>query len=207
MKRNLAVYFSGRILDYEINKPYFELFKKHFETKFNIDFFCSINSEVDNYHQEFITYFNISPYRCNFETYKLPENKLEKNYLNMFSMFYNNKKCVELIERSTKKYDVVLRYRTEVRFHNLFEIPEILQQNTIYIPGNFDWGGINDQIAYGNLESMKKYTELYDNMIGYNKNNNVRYHPETMLLHHLKTIKIHIVRFIFHYRLMKKCDL
>ena len=40
-KRNLAIFLSGRVLEYEINKKWMELFKTHFENDFNI----SINHE------------------------------------------------------------------------------------------------------------------------------------------------------------------
>ena len=35
-KRNLAIFLSGRVLEYEINKKWMELFKTHFENDFNI---------------------------------------------------------------------------------------------------------------------------------------------------------------------------
>ena len=206
MKRNLAVFFSGRILDYEINNEWIEIFKKHFDN-FNIDYFCSINSELNDYHKEFLKVYNIKDRCYHFEKYVLdktiPNTRLNPN---MFSMFYNNKKCVELIEKSSKQYDLILRYRTEICYTNPFKIPDVIKPNTVYIPNNYDWGGINDQIAYGDLKSMKTYTELYDNIINYNQNDNIRIHPETLLKHHLQKNKVNIVRFEFNYSLIKKAN-
>lgn len=206
MKRNLAVFFSGRVLDYEINKEWMELFNTHFKNDFNIDYFCSINSDLDDYHIEFLKVYDIGDGCYNFEKYKLEEHMQNKNVnQNMFSMFYNIKKCISLIENSSKKYDVILRYRTEICFTNLFEIPNIINPNTVYVPNNYDWlGGMNDQVAYGDLESMKTYSKLYDNIMDYNKRDNVQIHPETLLKYHLQKSKVNIVRFVFDYGLVKK---
>jgi hypothetical protein len=37
-----------------------------------------------------------------------------------------------------------------------------LEDNTIYIPYNYDYvdNGINDQVAYGNIDVMKKYNSI-----------------------------------------------
>ena len=55
------------------------------------------------------------------------------------------------------QFDVVMKWRSEIIFNNLFNIENILD-NTIYIPIGKDWGGINDQVAYGNLNSMTFYS-------------------------------------------------
>jgi hypothetical protein len=207
MKRNLAVFFSGRVLDYEINNEWIKIFKTHFENDFNINYFCSINSKLDDYHKEFLKIYNIQDGCYHFEKYVLNKTLQNKNVNpNMFSMFYNNKKCVQLIENSSTQYDVILRYRTEVCYKIPFKIPDVITPNTIYIPNNYDWGGINDQIAYGDLESMKTYTELYDNILNYNQNYNIRIHPETLLKYHLQKTKMNIVRFEFNYSLIKKAN-
>jgi hypothetical protein len=207
MKRNLAVFFSGRVLDYEINNEWIQLFKIHFGNLFNIDYFCSINSKLDDYHKKFLKIYNIQDGCYHFQNYVLnktiPRQPLNPN---MFSMFYNNKKCVELIENSSTQYDVILRYRTEVCYQIPFKIPDVITPNTVYIPNNYDWGGINDQIAYGDLESMKTYTELYDNIINYNQNYKIAIHPETLLKYHLQKNKMNIVRFEFDYSLIKKSN-
>ena len=205
-KRNLAIFFSGRVLEYEINKKWMELFKTHFENDFNIDYFCSINAELDDYHKEFLKVYGIQDGHYHFEKYQLEENMKNKNLNpNMFSMFYNIKKSLALIENSSKNYDVILRYRTEICYKNPFEIPDVIQPNTIYIPNGYDWcGGTNDQVAYGDLESMKTYGKVYDNIMDYHKNYNVRIHPETLLNFHLNKSKVNIVRFPFDYGLVRK---
>ena len=49
-----------------------------------------------------------------------------------------------------------------MRFDNNIKNPEVLptspfEQETIAIPNENDWGGINDQFAYGTSQAMKKY--------------------------------------------------
>ena len=59
-------------------------------------------------------------------------------------------------------------------------------------------------MAYGDLESMKTYGKVYDNIMDYNKNYNVKIHPETLLKFHLNKSKVNIVRFPFDYELVRK---
>jgi hypothetical protein len=119
-------------------------------------------------------------------------------------MFYNQKRCLDMIIQSAIPFDIVFKWRTEIYFddHIKLKINDVanIKENTVYIPNCYDWGGLNDQIAYGNLNTMKLYSDLYNNLVTYNT---VRCHPETLLKHHVNTSNINIERFDFGYYLKR----
>jgi hypothetical protein len=123
---------------------------------------------------------------------------------NTTSMFYNHYKNMQLIEEYGKKYDVVLYLRADMLPSASLELPLQIEKNTIYIPSSYDYNGINDQMAFGDFESMKKYTSLYAHLNTYIKNKEVGFHPETILQYHLKKIGVNISRFEFPYDLNEK---
>ena len=181
--------------------------------KFKIEFFCSINDSRVDY--DFINLFDIKKSNYNFEKHVFPENlkiknkRPETNINNTMSMFYNWMKNFQLIENFQKKqnmlFDIIINYRSDIlssEFINFDKI-ENINFNTIYIPQGNDWGGVNDQMAFGNFDSMKKYCEIYKNIQKYNDNDNVIFHPETLLKHHLKCSNVNIIRFYFKYVLVK----
>jgi hypothetical protein len=77
-------------------------------------------------------------------------------------------------------------------------------KNTIYIPTNNDHGGINDQIAFGDHDTMTIYSTIHDRITYYCKEEDTPYHPETLTLKNLINNNITIVRFDFPYTLNPK---
>lgn len=205
----LAIFFSGRIKAYEKNIN----FKNNIinfckENNVIVDFYCSVNlSEIDDYHKQFIETFNILPNRYHFEKFSYPENLINiPSYswpirYNFTSMFYNTKKCLEMISASGIKYDIVMKYRTEVQnecFSKFFfKNPK---NNSIYIPRDYGYLGYNDQLAFGNLESMIKYSNIYDNL--YKKEYQYKC-PEEILANYLINNKINVFFLDFKYDLDK----
>lgn len=210
-RKKIAIYYSGRIEHnkYKINKDRLE----EYEKKYNVTHFCSLNKEAngDEFTNNFCKDFNITEDRINIEKTILPDEiqksdiAIEGNLNNMYSMFYHNYKCIELIkkyqERHNYKFDIIMKYRSDVYSQHPIEF-EKLEDNTIYIPHDADYGGINDQIAYGNYNSMFIYSKCNLEFLECAKKTR-RFHPESILLQHLKNSKLNIVRFKFNYRLNK----
>ena len=199
---NIAVCLVGRIRGYENNKSSFESFTSELQKKFdNVYFFVSLNSSRDQYHKDFETYINNLTHRkCQFryENFNLGhlENTTYNTMRNMTSMFYNQFKCMEMIYNHNLHFNIVVKWRTEISFREMFQFENTLEKQTVYIPSDFDWGGINDQIAYGDFESMKLYSDLFKHLLDYI---HIRAHPETLLQHHLnKYVKIERFRFPYH---------
>ena len=211
-RSKIAIYFSGRIQNnrYNMNKEHL----KKYEHNYNVKYFISLNKNANT--QEFVDIFckdfNINEDQVNIEEIEVPkeikESKLRvRDRLdNMYSMFYNNYKCMELINNYEKKnkykFDIIIKYRSDINGKSNIEIENEIDENTIYVPLGNDWGGLNDQIAYGNVESMKKYSECYLNFLEYAILNK-EFHPEGLLSRNIKTKLLNVKRFKYEYNLNK----
>lgn len=180
----------------------------------DLTFFVSINKSVNNqeYTQKFVNDLNITNDQINIEQtqepqelYNYPKQK-ETIYHNAYSMFYHNKRSFQLMEqyqiKHNIKFDVIIKFRGDLKSTQQFPIETPLNNLTVYIPKNFDWSGINDQIAYGDFESMKIYSNCVDHILDYCKNN-IIFHPETILKHHLNTNNLNIKRVKYEYNIFK----
>ncbi len=83
-------------------------------------------------------------------------------------------------------------------FSQKFNFSE-LKANTIYIPEGCDYvvNGINDQIAYGKVEVMKKYNGI--NPVLLLEQRLSIPHPESLTYANIKYHNLNIQRFPFHY--------
>lgn len=203
---NIALYISGRTKLYD--KWLIKQLENNKEDK--IDVFGSFNEDEND---NFISLIN--PINVNWERYILPEKWSNISHKhestkpqNMCSMYYNNKKAFELIEEHMKSnninYDLIVKFRPDIMNEYLptFFIP---QDNEVYTPDEhvFGWPAINDMIAFGNFETMKVYSSMYDYIDQY-IDNGVLFHPETMLRYHLDDKGIIIKNFKYTYELDKE---
>ena len=125
---------------------------------------------------------------------------------NTLSMYYFNKVAFKLCKKYAEKqcieYNALMKFRPDIINSKMVDIGDVVE-NTVYIPKYNDWnGGINDQIAYGNMKTMEKYCTLFDTI--YNNLDNVAdyyLHPERMLLRHIITYKIDVQRVDYLYKL------
>lgn len=212
----IAVLLSGRIVN-----PEYEYTLKQFDNMFKnqqITYFISINSNVHDakFTEQFARDLYIDSECINIEKTEEPQEiyryrkKLETNYHNTYSMFYHNKKCFEMLERYEAKYevsfDIILKYRTDIQYLDDDKITfDNIEGNTIYIPCSYDHGGINDQIAYGDKESMRYYCCCVENIINMCRSE-IMFHPETLLKEHLKS-NVKVNRFQVSYKIMPKCHM
>jgi hypothetical protein len=116
----------------------------------------------------------------------------------MWLMFYHLNNGVRLIDEYCKQtgivYDIVLYLRADMHF--LTKVPFVKPaEEEIYIPSLPDWTGINDQMAYGTLGTMKKYAATFDWLDKYYKEDGVIYHPEHMTLHNIRIHGLQVIRF------------
>jgi hypothetical protein len=205
-KKRMAVYFSGKIIKsrhHQFHQDSMKKFEKYYEKDYDVDYYCSINGVLDEDHKNMMEELGIRT--SNFENIELNIiwEQLQRRGFSC-SMFYNNKRNMDMIIDSQKQYDIIMKYRTEIIINqNCFDIPDNLENDTIYVPDGYDWGGINDQLAYGNQQSMVKYSSLYDKIERYCGQEGVHPHPETILSYHLKSEGLKIVRFCFPYNLFR----
>lgn len=174
-----------------------ELFDKFVLRDRDIDMVCSLN-RFDGTYPPYLTYFH---------TYNLPDswefvgrNGNWNNY-NTCSMYYHNMKAFQRAEKL--KPDIVIKFRSDVI--PSMEFPDIIPEpNTVYHPSCNIYSGINDQVALGDFESMRKYCDLYNHLEEYVRSKQCNFHPETLLLHHLRTVGLNIKTFNFNYSLDPK---
>jgi len=156
--------------------------------------------------QEFIGWDNES--KCTkflgdkFKNKKTPFWKfVNTNIYKTYSMYYHNKKAMDLIlkyqKENTIQFDVVLKFRADIKYIQPLHLYLPLK-NTLYIPEDWDYEeGINGNFAYGDLDSMIKYSYMIQNLESI-ISNNYMFHPEQMLKIYLDTAcKMNIIRFPF----------
>lgn len=211
----IALYFAGRVKTYEDQLD--EL--RRLQDEYDIDCFCSINGERDEFHEQFIhdmhivrTFFenHETKYDRSWERtfHRLPTQN-DRDAYKLSSSLYNNKKCIELIEEYQKQhnfvYDIVIKYRADIISQEMLPIPEWIVQDRMYIPEGHDWHfynqlGINDHIAFASFDLMKIYSDVFSSVATYcGQEHRHGYHPESLLWYHLQQNNVKVIRFPFTY--------
>lgn len=180
--------------------------------QYDVDFFLSSDNSDEILLNNFIKKYNPKEFindaishNFNFQLYSglTPDTNTE----NMSRHFINKNRVFNLLENyilnTQKHYDIVLSLRIDVKFNNSSFNFENVDDNTIYIPNNEDYGGINDQLAYGKFDVMKKYMNIILNC-NYLLNNSLsRPHPESLTLANICYNRLNIKRFELNYCLDK----
>jgi hypothetical protein len=129
------------------------------------------------------------------------------NLHNMICHFINLQRVFELfenyIESEKVKFDVVISLRVDIVFHNKLNFDNI-EENTIYIPYECDCGGINDQWAYGTVSTIKKYNNLFLNMMDFLEKKIINAHPECLTLANIQFHKLNIKRVRINYYIKRE---
>ena len=167
-----------------------------------LDFFVSSDNPDEALLKDFIRLYkpkscNISSISYNYDLSKYPGRRAETRIDIMTRHFINKNRVLALLEEYMDKtkveYDCVLSLRVDCVFKNKFNFNSF-QENTIYIPYDFDWveNGINDQLAYGNLEVMRKYNSI--NPVQLLEKGLSIPHPETLNCANIKFHKLQVER-------------
>ena len=216
MKRNnLAVMFVGRIKGYKEIEDQLQYIKD----TYNATFFVSLNKQTSSpYITSFCNKYSIGPDQIILKQSKSPEwirsfdvayevkgGKESETVNHMYSSMHNLHTAFDLIlpfqEKHNIKFDCILYYRADINAETPIQINMPLT-NTIYIPEGYDWHGVNNQVSYGDYDSMSKYVMLDNNLQKLCGGRKVIFHPETLLKRHLEDENMQIVRFPFKYKLL-----
>jgi hypothetical protein len=172
--------------------------------------FFSCDNAPNNLLQEFINLYKPISYinkkiNNNIDTRKY-KNPYSNNIPNMISHFINKRRVFSLLEQHIKitntHYDVVLSTRLDLVYKSKFNFRNT-EPNTLYIPNCCDYNnGINDQIAYGDFNSMNKYMSIYNNTYMFLKAGIIT-HPETLTLKNINYYNLKTVRFPLSYNIKK----
>ena len=177
----------------------------------HIDFFLSSDnapvSQLNNFIHLYspVLYSNYpTRYACNLSKY--PGKRSETNIHKMTCHFINKNRVFKLLEiyadKNSIQYDCVVSLRVDCVFQDKFDLSS-LDNNTIYIPFNYDYvdNGINDQVAYGQMDVMKKYNYI-NPLYLLNKRLSIP-HPESLNYANIKLHKLNIKRPSINYYLDK----
>lgn len=177
----------------------------------NIDFFLSSDNSSEALLNDFIRlykpilYTNEQiKYTCDLKKY--PGRLPVTNIHNMTCHFINKGRVFSLLEQHIIKeniqYDVIVSLRVELIFNNKFDFTN-LENNTIYIPHGNDWinKGLNDQVAYGSLDVMKKYSSIFSNTINLLDAKVSIPHPESLTYANIHFYKLNVKRVNLVHRL------
>jgi hypothetical protein len=177
----------------------------------DIDFFLSSDNSTESVLNDFISLYKPKMYNnlpinyvCNLTKY--PGRRSETNIHNMTCHFINKNRVYVLFEEYINKhniqYDCVVSLRIDCLFENNFAFNK-LEDNTIYIPFGNDYvdKGLNDQIAYGKVDVMKKYNSI--NAVELLEKRLSIPHPESLNYANIHFYKLNIERPHIQYYLDK----
>lgn len=204
---NVAVLISGRI---NIDTNQYNNFVKIFG-KYNPDIFVSHSKGYSiDYIQKFTNLYKPISIIENDEIFNIniTNKRSETNVHNTMCMFQNRFNCLQLLQSIDKKYDLVISYRCDCRIaDNFIPFENLINKNVpgIHIPYHNDYGGINDQFAFGDMKNMEIYLSVLPN-INDLLNNGVVFHPETLLDRFLQSKKVIVYRFLLNYELPKNLE-
>lgn len=210
--KHVAILFAGRIKAYEHSAEKF----KEVQNKYKATVFCSINKKIkSDYIKGFCSTFNIKDEQLNLEPTvtpdwikQLPKNN-ETNPENLYSTLYHKQKVFDVLTQYQKKHNIkfdciiFMRADMDLSLTPSLNIPSV-KRNTLYVPEPiYDWHGLNDQMAYGDFRTMKKYCALVDDIEKLCKEQELFFHPETMMKKHVENSGLHLERFSHFYMLHK----
>ena len=222
LEKRVAIYFSGRMscaaVDFLPNLEKLEqeaLNMTGFMVKVNL--FVATEYSLFNFSNVaykppaavFLHNYTVSANEWNI-TNKHPETNVERAILSM----YNNAKAFQLISTSGVQYDVVVKYRSDVCASSLLppdfwsSLKTGFSDTELHVPccahsPTFpccDYGGLNDQIAYGSFAVMHDYSALFTELNNLLSSGTV-FHPETLLRDHIRSTKHALIRPVFNYSL------
>jgi len=199
-------------------------FKEHYENildsigkEHDIDIFLSSDNSPNDSLQEFVElykpklyindkiehYINVDKYTIPPEISVTPKNMI-CHFINKFRVF---KLLEQYIEHTKVNYDIVLSTRIDLVFDSKF-IFNKCEEKTLYIPPGYDYTtiydnklylSINDQIAYGDINSMRLYMNIIFNMIYFLDTKLSFLHPETLTYTNIICNNLNIIRFHLSY--------
>lgn len=187
----VAIIYAGVIRRFREN---YEHFKRAFLYDPHVEVHVYASTNIVNFADamEFRALYNVKQMRIfEFDGKHIPacydfiDTEWRWTKMNAASMFYHNKSVFELVRASGVEYDLIIKARTD--FCDTGQFPYMAVSGdgeSIFVPGGIS-GSVNDQVACGSFKAMERYCSLWDRLEEYCKKDGVRFHPETVLGHHL----------------------
>jgi hypothetical protein len=108
-----------------------------------------------------------------------------------------SKKKIEFEIKNKFKFDLVIRTRPDIILESKINY-NTLDLSKFNIPNHDNWWGYNDRFCIGNSNIMDYYMNTFvDNIKNYFSKEDVLFHSETLLKHHLDKLNVGINRLNF----------
>jgi len=126
------------------------------KVKRELPFFnCLLVNELEGFDERF------SKFQRSIYNYHMP-------YKQQVHQWYSVKKVFDFTFFSEKEYDVYFRMRCDIFPAGVLEFDwSKFDENTVYVPFNAPFGGVNDRFAFGSKKAMRIYSNFYDSKIYY----------------------------------------
>lgn len=213
----VAILLAGRIKGWEYCKESL----KRLQDKYNAVFFVSLNAEgPDESTIAFCNYFNVTPGQIIYIPTQTPEKYRQfhddGHEHNFYSQWFHIKNafdlCIRYCLRHSFIFDIVIKYRADIDTELTLSIPNPVIPKRFYCPAHLAYQ-TDDQIAFGDFETMEKYSQLvnfyeyfYKNgMLMYGEKKNLPKPAEIILWDYLcmlaQKTDINIIYFEFKWKL------
>lgn len=214
---NVAILCYGRI---DCCKKHYNNIIEKIGKHARVDFFMSCDNGDKNILNDFIDLYK--PIKYTNEPIVYPRVYYNKNLCqpkgtnvnNVIRHFINKKRVFNLFEEYVNeeniKYDVIVSLRLDLFINDSFTFNvKNSTDKILYVPVGCDYEqnngfkGLNDQIAYGNFITMKRYMSIIDNLAYLLQNNKAFIHPETLTYSNAVYMNLKIDRFELSYYIDK----
>jgi hypothetical protein len=117
-----------------------------------------------------------------------------------FKMYFCWYRAFQLMKSSDINYDIVINFRADIVLNQPLLFTEIFKHvDSLYVPSDFDHGGMNDQIALGSMATMEYYVNIYNKLLEIYETTKTPFHTETYVKLYNKPLQIK--RFPLQYNL------
>jgi hypothetical protein len=172
----------------------------------DVDFYLSHSPELNEDLDMFCALYNpVSISNDPIPEFDHSQYNIDKEYRprNVWSMFYNRFRVFNLlkdhVEATGIKYDIVISHRLDVFCLEPLDL-NLIRLHSLCIPDDIHCDGINDKFAFGTMEAMENYMNVYSDFIRIlesNKTNRGAGLAEIILRDHLMSVNTVPYRFPF----------
>lgn len=217
IKMKIAILFTGRI---NCNEEQYQNFLTNCVQYHQVDLFVSHN-KTDKTHiiDKFIELYHPVMIRQNEEikidlsNYKIPNEYENRNIYNILYMHQSRLNVWNMLEEYTSnntdvKYDIIFSSRNDLWFENKINYEDMkpyIDNHYLCIPKiEWDFSGLNDQLAFSDYESIAIYLKLYHSFFDI-LDSGIILHPETLLYQYL-IIRNHVTihRLLISYDIIRR---
>ena len=228
--KNIAICISGNFRNNDIQNFKINIIKPLTDADINVDIYISLwengvvknDKWVDKIDEKKIKdeykplHLNIeSKWNNTLDTYTANNNTYVEmcgdTCKNASSMWYRVYDCFNLIKKSSVKYDIIFRTRSDIIYNYPIEINDVKRaflSNALFMPiWNKKYPNVTkemmDQFFFGTPDIMSKISNIFPNIKEYIKDESCVCTGEGFLYHHIKNQNIKIERFNISYDIMR----